>query len=147
MSKKFTVIILFVVISILAVWWIVIAMKSVSAPSASVATVGLYQKQANKICKMLDDATTLYQGGKIDKAKKIASNAYWQVYDDILEIKYRSQVSPSRIFAIENTFHAIPKMMTKPVTNTKVSQIAAHAKQLCQEVNKEAHQLTVVETK
>lgn len=101
----------------------------------------LYQKQADKICAMLHQALTFYQNKEIKKAYNTAENAYWNVYDNVLEIKYRSYATPAYIFSVESEFHAISALMTAPVTDKKIQAIQKKNKALCAEVNKEAKYL------
>lgn len=98
----------------------------------------LYQKQADKICMMLNQALSLYQKKAIKKAYETAENAYWNVYDNVLEIKYRSYATPAYIFSVESEFHATSTLMTAPVTDKKIQAIKTKVKWLCAEVNKEA---------
>ncbi len=106
------------------------------------STTNLYQKQADKICSMLHQALMLYQNKNIKKAYNIAENAYWNVYDNVLEIKYRSYATPAYIFSVESEFHAISTLMTAPVTHKKIQAIQKKSKALCAEVNKEAKYLS-----
>lgn len=107
----------------------------------STSSVNLYQQQANKICQMLDRARVLYQNNHAKEAYDLAENSYWNVYDNILEIKYRSYATPAYIFAVENAFHQVSTLMTQPLTPANTKEITKRNKALCAEVNKEAHYL------
>ena len=51
---------------------------------------------------MLNQTLGLYQNKEIKKAYETAENAYWNVYDNVLEIKYRSYATPAYIFSVES---------------------------------------------
>lgn len=107
--------------------------------STSVKNNGsLYDQQANKICSMLTKASELYKTKKYEEAAKTSDSAYWDVYDNIMEIKYRSFASPSDIFEVENKFHAYTDKLRIPYTPQNMSQIIRHKNMICDEMQKEA---------
>ena len=101
----------------------------------------LYQQQADKICLMLNQAVQHYKAGNIKKAYTVSENAYWNVYDNILEIKYRPYATPATIFTVEGEFHATSDLMKKPLTSQNLDAVNKKVKALCAEVNKQAHEL------
>jgi len=107
----------------------------------AITEVNLYQKQADTICAMLNNAFKLYQHGHPKKAYGLAENTYWEVYDNVLEIKYRAYVTPAYIFAVEGKFHEVSASMNKPVTAKHSTVILQQIKALCTEVNTEANYL------
>ncbi|ODN43943.1 hypothetical protein [Piscirickettsia litoralis] len=102
----------------------------------------LYYDQANKVCQMLDKSVKLYQEKKIKEAYNISESAYWDVYDSIMEIKYRPYVSPAEIFRIEDDFHNLSLLITPPPTPQKIAKLRTAVKNMCDEVQKEAKYLT-----
>lgn len=101
----------------------------------------LYQKQADKICLMLDQAMQYYKKGNTEKAYSLSEDAYWNVYDNILEIKYRPYATPAHIFSVESQFHAISDLMHKPITSKNLKVLNKKITTLCSEVNKQADEL------
>lgn len=101
----------------------------------------LYQQQADKICLMLNQAVQYYKSRDLKKAYTVSENAYWNVYDNILEIKYRPYATPATIFSVEGEFHATSDLMKKPVTSQNLDAVNKKVKALCAEVNKQAHEL------
>lgn len=98
----------------------------------------LYDQQAHKICTMLTTASNLYKAKKYEEAAKTSDSAYWDVYDNIMEIKYRSFASPGDIFEVENKFHSYTSKLRSPYTSQSMSQIIKHRDILCNEMYKEA---------
>lgn len=139
MTKKslifISIAVILIILLVLGVWH---SSKNIMKVTSS---ENLYQKQADKVCTMLHQALSLYQNKAIQKAYETAENAYWNVYDNVLEIKYRSYATPAYIFSVESEFHAISALITAPVTNKKVQAIKTKIKGLCAEVNKEAEYL------
>ncbi|WP_440682345.1 hypothetical protein [Cysteiniphilum halobium] len=109
--------------------------------SSQKSAVNFYQKQADKICTLLEKSVKLYESQQIKEASKLSDNTYWQIYDNVLEIKYRPYVSPQYIFSVESKFHDLTESMTSPVTPKKIKLIRKKAESLCAEVNKEAKEL------
>ena len=136
MAKKT---LLVIVLAILLIGLLLLGILRSGTHTNKMATeVNLYQKQADKICKMLDNAFTLYKGKQSKKAYDLAESAYWDVYDNVLEIKYRSYATPAYIFGVEGKFHAASTLMTVPITAKNTADISTQIKALCTEVNAEA---------
>jgi len=87
---------------------------------------------------MLEKSIQLYQSKQVKQASHLSDSAYWDVYDNILEIKYRSYVTPRYIFNVENKFHQLSASITQPITTKKIALSQKKANLLCIEVNKEA---------
>ena len=102
------------------------------------AGVSLYTSQSNKICAMLNSALSKYQSGDSDAASSIASSAYWDVYDNLLEIKYRSFGTPAEIFSTENKFHSISSELQTKFTNDRYNSSKNNIQQLCSIIKKQA---------
>ncbi|MED7789438.1 hypothetical protein [Francisella sp. 19X1-34] len=98
----------------------------------------LYDRQAEKICSMLEQASELYKNNNSAKAVKVSDSAYWDVYDNIMEIKYRSYTSPADIFSIENSFHGYSDMLKQPVSKAQLARINKARANICKELDKEA---------
>lgn len=137
--------IIFPIVLIILLAIIVIAIGVISSTNKKSSIVGnqhisqsLYDKQAVKICTMLKQASVLYQNGNSNKAVKISDSAYWDVYDNIMEIKYRSYTSPSDIFSIENSFHGYSDMLQKPFSSEQFKKINKAREEICKEMHKEA---------
>lgn len=98
----------------------------------------IYSQKAKQICNMMEQSYDLLNKGEIQKAHDIASSAYWDVYDAVIEIKYRSYASPSQLFEVEQQFHSLAALIAKPMDDTKKAQIKKKMDGICKEVNKEA---------
>ena len=114
-----------------------------SKPSANnniskTADVSLYSSQSEKICKMLNSALSKYKLGNSDLAYSLADSAYWDVYDNLLEIKYRSFGTPAEIFATENKFHSISSAMQTKFTGDRYNASKNNIQQLCSIIKKQA---------
>lgn len=141
-SKK---ILLFISIIVIAFILIILLFASMFQPTKdqthNSGQKSLYQQQADKICTMLHQAMRRYLAADAKQAYNISENAYWDVYDNILEIKYRPYVTPAYIFSVEGKFHAISDLMKAPVTDKNKQAIRTKIKTLCIEVNRQAHEL------
>jgi hypothetical protein len=98
----------------------------------------LYQKQSAKICGMLTSAVDLYTKTQHKKAYDLAESAYWDVYDNILEIKYRSYGTPQEIFSVENNFHAFSKSLKIANSDAHLKKINSAKTDLCKTIKKQA---------
>ena len=98
----------------------------------------IYSQKAKQICNMMEQSYELINKGEIQKAHDIASSAYWDVYDAVIEIKYRSYASPSQLFEVEQQFHSLAALIEKPMNDNKKAQIKKKMDGICKEVNKEA---------
>ena len=135
MAKKS---LLIIVLAILLIGLLLLGiLRSGTHTNKTTTEVNLYQKQANKICKMLDDAFTLYKNKQSKKAYTLAESAYWDVYDNVLEIKYRSYATPAYIFGVEGKFHAASTALAAPISAKNTAAITTQIKALCTEVNAE----------
>ncbi|MED7820098.1 MULTISPECIES: hypothetical protein [unclassified Francisella] len=112
--------------------------QSSSSNSQKKLSKSLYDKQAKKICLMLKQASVRYKDNNSVEAVKISDSAYWDVYDNIMEIKYRSYTSPSDIFSIENSFHGYSDMLQKPFSSEQFKKINKVREEICKEMHKEA---------
>ncbi|WP_150466278.1 hypothetical protein [Francisella sp. SYW-9] len=131
------------IIIILAIIVIVLGSLNTTTKKSDSSTVGstsksLYDRQVEKICSMLEQAGVLYQNNNSAKAVKVSDSAYWDVYDNIMEIKYRSYTSPADIFSIENSFHGYSDMLKQPVSKNQLAKINKARLDICKELNKEA---------
>lgn len=116
---------------------------SQSAPAALPSN--LYTDQARIICQRLQQALQSYQHGKGQVAYQQVEDSYWNVYDNILEIKYRSYATPALIFSVENNFHDLSHAMqqiAEPPTAVQSKQVKQQVFALCHEVQKESLILT-----
>ena len=91
----------------------ILKLRSKTRSSSSIFT-----DQANIITSKLFCALEGYKGGHGESAHDIVEDAYWNTYDNILEIKYRSFVSPAKIFSVENEFHTLSHQMSLASKNT-----------------------------
>ena len=98
----------------------------------------IYSQKAKQICNMMEQSYELLNKGDIQKSHDIASSAYWDVYDAVIEIKYRSYASPSQLFEVEQQFHSLAALIEKPMNDNKTAQIKKKMDGICKEVNKEA---------
>ena len=105
------------------------------------SNMSLYQSQAKKICTMLDNSYAILKKGQPKQAYTISENAYWDVYDNILEIKYRPDATPAYIFGVEGQFHELSAQIKLNNPN-QLPDIHHRIKNLCLEVNKEANYIT-----
>ncbi|QIW10023.1 hypothetical protein [Francisella sp. LA112445] len=129
------------IIIILAIVVIVLgALNTTTKKSDStvISKRSLYDRQTEKICSMLQQASALYQNNNSIKAVKVSDSAYWDVYDNIMEIKYRSYTSPADIFSIENSFHGYSDMLKQPASKNQLVKINKARLDICKELSKEA---------
>ena len=98
----------------------------------------IYSQKAKQICNMMEQSYELLNKGDIQKSHDIASSAYWDVYDAVIEIKYRSYASPSQLFEVEQQFHSLAALIEKPMNDDKKAQIKNKMDGICKEVNEEA---------
>lgn len=140
MSKKIG---FFLLISIIFIASFALLIKGKkSKPSAShsmiVIKTSLFQQQVQKICGMLNNAEILYSKSKFKQAHALSETAYWDVYDNILEIKYRSYGTPAEIFAVENQFHNYSSMLKAPLSIEKQKRITLARVSICKTIKKQA---------
>ena len=98
----------------------------------------IYSQKAKQICNMMEQSYELLNKGEIQKSHDIASSAYWDVYDAVIEIKYRSYASPSQLFEVEQQFHSLAALIEKPMNDDKKAEIKKKMDGICKEVNEEA---------
>ena len=98
----------------------------------------IYSQKAKQICNMMEQSYELINKGEIQKAHDIASSSYWDVYDAVIEIQYRSYASPSQLFEVEQQFHSLAALIEKPMNDNKKAQIKKKMDGICKEVNEEA---------
>lgn len=89
----------------------------------------------------MDQSYALLENGKVKEAKSIASSAYWDVYDGVIEIKYRSYASPAQIYDVEQKFHTLANLIEPPVSKQKEQTIKSKMDDVCNEVIREANLL------
>ena len=105
-------------------------------------TVSLYQAQARKICNMLYSSIKAYKAGNYDKAFTTSNSAYWDVYDNILEIKFRPDATPAKIFSVEDQFHDLSAQLKSKKNLVHLKDINKKANKLCKEVTSESNYIT-----
>ena len=97
----------------------------------------IYTRQASQICMDLNRAHSLFKQGKNREAYQLSQQAYWQKYDNLIEIKYRSYGTPQEIFETENSFHEISQLIaTKNMGKSR--QIKRKINNLCKIIKKQA---------
>ncbi|MCL9781845.1 hypothetical protein M9194_10440 [Vibrio sp. S4M6] len=101
----------------------------------------IYTQKAKQICNMMDQSYALLENGKVKEAKSIASSAYWDVYDGVIEIKYRSYASPAQIYDVEQKFHTLANLIEPPVSKQEEQKIKSKMDDVCNEVIREANLL------
>ena len=101
----------------------------------------VYMQQAHTICKQLTLADHLYTSHQPKKAFSTVENAYWNIYDNILEIQERSYQSPAFIFEVEQQFHHMSHLVQQPRTQHQDTIVLSASQSLCHEVIHEAQSL------
>ncbi|MGF1742278.1 hypothetical protein L4C34_14555 [Vibrio profundum] len=102
------------------------------------STDSIYTQKAKQICNMMVQSYALLGKGKVEDAQSMSSNAYWDIYDGVIEIKYRSYASPSEIYDVEQKFHTLTNLITNPMTQEKEVRIKKKMDDVCSEVMREA---------
>lgn len=138
-QKKIILFMVAVIVIITLGFFVLVSQGSLTNDSAA-KPVNLYYAQADKVCSMLKQSVALYQTNKLTQAHALAEGAYWDVYDNILEIKYRPYVSPGDLFGVEEQFHQFSNLILQ--TDSNVQQVNKSMQTLCDEVNKQAKFLT-----
>ena len=100
--------------------------------------ISIYTIQSNKICKNLDKAIKYYKKKNYDKAYNLVDDSYWNIYDNILEIKYRSYATPAKIFTVEKMFHSLAENMKKPISKDQLESNITDSIKLCNETKNES---------
>ena len=100
--------------------------------------LSIYSSQAEKICKDLNKSLDLYKNNSYEKASKLVEDSYWNIYDNILEIQYRSYATPSQIFQIEENFHELSKNMKIPYSTKQFDANKSKVLSLCKEMRFES---------
>lgn len=145
-KKTITFLLVFLMLLVLAVLWISHQQTSSHKPSATKQLTSIYSKQANLICKQLNQAQAHYEQGHAKKAHQLAEDAYWNIYDNILEIKYRSYATPATIFSVEQSFHQLSDLFEKPYSAEQIIMIKQSVTSICKNMHQQAKLLNHSET-
>tara|TARA_Y100000815_G_C13342930_1_gene500784 strand:- start:2883 stop:3326 length:444 start_codon:yes stop_codon:yes gene_type:complete len=140
LKKRYGFFVIGLVLLCIAIGLVFILKNNTSVNINGSQETSLYHDQAVKICQLLNKSVALYQAKQFKQAHTVAENAYWNVYDNILEIKYRPYVTPEKIFNVEEQFHQFSNTVLG-ASDAKQS-VTQQAKNLCEEVNKQALFLT-----
>ena len=97
--------------------------------------LSFFDHQALLVCHKLHDSEQLYHASHFKEASQVAEAAYWNIYDNVLEIKYRSYATPGKIFSVENSFH---QLSSDESHAGSANNIANEVQSICQEVKKES---------
>ncbi|WP_299011430.1 hypothetical protein [uncultured Shewanella sp.] len=120
--------------------WFNLSIVAFAAQSATDKLV--WTPIAKQVCDKLAQASQLYSQGNTLKAKEAAYlEAYFKLYDPVLEVGTRFATSQQHVVAIENQFRALKTAMVPQPKESDKHNVQKISQQLCQAISQDAKAL------
>ena len=103
---------------------------------ATIATAKQTQRDqtTQQVCSILNQASAQYAQGKVEQSYATAIDAYYKVYDPVLEPAVRANLGMKRVFMVEQAFNDLSTTLVSHPTAADIAAAKAKFSALCQQV-------------